>query len=241
MKPTIKQLNTWFEEFNGVVFDNKLPKVPFTLTNTRHQLGQFYWGPTRGIGIKISLFWERTKEQYRNTLLHEMCHLYCYKQGWIHEGHGSRWKAIADKAYRLTGLYIQRCENAKDWKPAAGNEAKLEAVKAKRNAPAIIVDIEYGSYHFIVKTTKKVIWDASDGNVIKEFSQSWSKGKVAGIYICDTKRALGWQCSRSLHRGYKFPNWEYNKDIKPMLDKGIKVDNLRKLCHWGEYDCLGVR
>lgn len=234
MKPTLAQMNTWFNEFNALVFGNKLPKVPIKFNNTYRQLGQFYWGPTRGIGIKISLFYDRTEKQYRNCLLHEMCHLYCYKQGWIHEGHGERWKAIANKAYKLTGLYIQRCENAKDWKPAKGNAAKAQAVKTRKTAPAILVDIDYGTYHFIVKTTKNVIWDASDGNVIKGRN-------VSGVYICDDKRALNWQNSRSLHRGYKFGFLEYENSIKPMLNKAIKVDNLRKLCHWGEYDCLGIR
>jgi predicted SprT family Zn-dependent metalloprotease len=234
MKPTITQMNKWFEEFNKKVFDGKLPKVPIKFNNTYRQLGQFYWGPTRGIGIKISLFYDRTEEQYRNCLLHEMCHLYCYQQGWKHEGHGSRWKAIADKAYRITGLYIQRCENASGWKPAKGNGAKAQAGKEKRNAPAILVDIDYGTYHFIVKTTKKVIWDASDGSIIK--------GKnVKGVYISDDRRVLAWQNSRSLHRGYKFGFLEYEKSIKPILNKAIKVDNLRALCWWGEYDCLGVR
>jgi predicted SprT family Zn-dependent metalloprotease len=234
MKPTITQMNKWFEEFNKKVFDGKLPKVPIKFNNTYRQLGQFYWGPTRGIGIKISLFYDRTEEQYRNCLLHEMCHLYCYQQGWKHEGHGPRWKAIADKAYRITGLYIQRCEDARGWKPAKGNGAKAQAVKEKRNAPAILVDIDYGTYHFIVKTTKKVIWDASDGSIIK--------GKnVKGVYISDDRRVLSWQNSRSLHRGYKFGFLEYEKSIKPILNKAIKVDNLRALCWWGEYDCLGVR
>ena len=234
MKPTITKMQNWFDEFNDVVFKGELPKVPIKFNNTYRQLGQFYWGAGRGIGIKISLYYDRTEEQYRNCLLHEMCHLYCYHKGWVHEGHGPRWKAIADKAYRITGLYIQRCENARDWKVADKNKAHAEARKEKKNAPAIVVDINYGTYHFIVKTTKKVVWDASDGNVIK--------GKnVSGVYICDDKRALGWQNSRSLHRGYKFPNWEYEKEIAPMLKKAIKVDNLRKLCFWGEYDCLGVR
>ena len=143
---------------------------------------------------------------------------------------------IANKAYEKTGLYIQRTEKDEVFVPRAENKAKMEAVKEKRNAPAILVDIDYGSYHFIVKTTKKVIWDASDGNQIKGYAN-----KISGIYICDDKRAIGWQNSRSLHRGYKFANFEYEKAIKPILKKGIKVDNLRKLCWWGEYDCLGVR
>ena len=236
MKPTITLMQTWFNEFNNLVFDGKLPLVKISFNNTYRQLGQFYWGATKGIGIKISLYYDRTETQYRNCLLHEMCHLYCYKQGWIHEGHGARWQQIADKAYRITGLYIQRCENARGWKVADHNKAKAAAVKAKKEAPAILVDLDYGSFHFIIKTTKKVLWDASDGNVLKGYAD-----KVCGIYVCDDKRALGWQNSRSLHRGYKFKGWEYDHEIKPMLNKAMKVDNLRALCFWGEYDCLGVR
>ena len=234
MKPTLTQMSEWFDEFNTLVFSGNLPKVKITFTNTRNQLGQFYWGPTRGIGIKISLFYDRKEENFRNTLLHEMCHLYCYKQGWVHEGHGDKWKAIADKAYRITGLYIQRTQRGEVFVPRAENKAKMEAVKARRNAPAILVDIDYGSYHFIVKTTKKVIWDASDGNIIKGRN-------VSGVYICDDKRVVGWQNSRSLNRGYKFPNYQYDKEIAPILGRAVKIDNLRKLCWWGEYDKMGIR
>ena len=234
MKPTLTQMNKWFDEFNAVVFTNKLPKVKITFNNTRRQLGQFYWGTTRGIGIKISTFYDRKEEGYRNTLLHEMCHLYCYRQGWVREGHGPRWKAIADKAYKITGLYIQRTQTDEVFVPRVENKAKMEAITAKKNAPAILVDIDYGTYHFIVKTTKKVIWDSSDGAKIR--------GKnVSGVYICDNPRVVKWQNSRSLHRGYKFLNYQYNNEISPILKKSVKIDNLRKLCCWGEYDEMGIR
>ena len=234
MKPTLTQMNKWFDEFNAVVFANKLPKVKITFNNTRRQLGQFYWGRTRGIGIKISLFYDREEKGFRNTLLHEMCHLYCYKQGWLHEGHGNHWKAIANKAYKITGLYIQRTQTDEVFVPRVENKAKMEAITAKKNAPAILVDIDYGTYHFIVKTTKKVIWDSSDGANIR--------GKnVSGVYICDNPRIVKWQNSRSLHRGYKFLNYQYNNEISPILEKSVKIDNLRKLCCWGEYDKMGIR
>ena len=236
MKPTITQMKAWFDEFNKVVFDNQLPKVPIKFNNTYRQLGQFYWGCS-GIGIKISLYYDRTEEQYRNCLLHEMCHLYCYNKGWVREHHGYRWQEIAAKAYRITGLYIQRCENAREFVVADKNKAHAEARKEKKNAPAILIDLDYGTYHFIIKTTKKVVWDASDGDNIKgEYGKC-----VKGVYVCDNPRVIRWQNSRSLNRGYKFANYEYEREIKPMLDKAIKVNSLRKLCFWGEYDCLGVR
>lgn len=236
MKPTITQMNTWFNEFNKVVFENKLPKVPIKFNNTYRQLGQFYWGSRRGIGIKISLYYDRTEEQYRNCLLHEMCHLYCYQQGWKNEHHGYRWQNIAAKAYRITGLKIQRCEDTRGWQPAKGNESNMANRVAKRTAPAILMDIEYPGYHFIIKTTKNVIWGSYDGEKIKGING----GKVKGIYICDNPRVQTWQNSRSLHRGYKFRGYEYENEILPILKRGIVVEDLRNLYHGG-YDCLGIR
>lgn len=237
MQVTIPQLQSWYKEFNGIVFDYDMPKVTFILTNTRRQLGQ---AMRRGTSytIKISNFYEGSMQHFRNVLLHEMCHIWCYFHGYRDDHHtGYHWREITDKAHRKTGILITRTTSMDGLKPAKRNEAKVEAVKAKKNAPAILVDIDYGKYHFIVKTTKKVLWDASDGNKITGFYEH----RVKGIYICDTPRVIGWQNSRSLHRGYKFQNAEYKQDILPMLEKGIKVDNLRKLCFWGEYDCLGIR
>ena len=117
MKPTLALMTDWFGELNRSVFGGELPAVKLAFNNTRRQLGQFYWGGGRGLGIKISLYWDRTEDQYRNCLLHEMCHLYCYNCGWIHEGHGKRWKMIADYASRKTGLHIRRCEDITGWVP----------------------------------------------------------------------------------------------------------------------------
>ena len=119
MKPTIAQMAAWFDEFNNSVFNGELPQVKITFNNTRRQLGQFYWGAGHGVGIKISVFWDRTEDQYRNCLLHEMCHLYCYNQGWIRECHGIRWKRIAEYASLQTGLHIKRCEDITGWVPAS--------------------------------------------------------------------------------------------------------------------------
>ena len=232
------QMSAWFDEFNKQVFNDILPKVKISFTNTRRQLGQFYWGNGRGVGIKISLFWDRTEAEFRNTLLHEMCHLYCYHQGWIREGHGTRWKQIANYAYHKTGLYIQRCENTSGWVPAGtANQEKLKAVKEKRLAPAILVDLDYGDHHFIVKTTKKVLQsnDSTDWDCKLRTS-----AKSYRVVLSDAPIFVRYQTSRSIHRGYRYNNKEYELTIKPHLDKGIEVEKLSEL-FWGKFDCLGIR
>lgn len=125
MTPTLTQVTEWFAEFNRSVFNDELPSVRIRFNNTRRQLGQFYWGNGRGIGIKISLYWDRTEEQFRRCLLHEMCHLYCYNRGWIREHHGKNWRAVAAYASRVTGLEISRCEDITGWTAASGERPAL--------------------------------------------------------------------------------------------------------------------
>ena len=228
MTPTFTQIYAWFDEYNKEVFNDTLPQVRITFNNTRRQLGQFYWGNGRGIGIKISLYWDRSEEQYRTTLLHEMCHLWCYRKGWVYEGHGSRWKDIANYAGSKTGLNIQRCQDSSGWTPTDSN-------KERHSAPVVIVDLDYGTYHFVVKTTKNVLKsyiNAAYG--LRVLAKKW------GVYICDGSEFQTYQTSRSIRRGYRYEPDSFNSSVLPKLEKGFKVEDLRDLFN-GSYDCLGVR
>jgi predicted SprT family Zn-dependent metalloprotease len=235
MIPTLKDIQTWFDEFNESVFRNGLPKVKMTITNTRHQLGQFYWGNGRGIGIKISAYYDAPVDDLRNTVLHEMCHLYCYHNGWIHEGHKGRWLQVAEYATRKTGLEITRTHDISEYKVAPSNATHYASVQAKKNAQAILVDLEYWDHHFIIKTTSKVLNDSTTWDYkIRTAAKSYR------VVISDDSLFKKYQTSRSIHRGYRYDNSVYEKRIKPLLDKGIKVENLGDLFR-GQYDCLGVR
>lgn len=235
MIPTIKDVKTWFDEFNASVFNNELPKVKITITNTRCQLGQFYWGNGRGIGIKISAYYDAPADEIRNTVLHEMCHLYCYHNGWYREGHGLRWKQIAAYATRKTGLEITRCHDIREYKVAASNAEKHAAVQAKKNAPALLVDLEYDTYHFVVKVSKSLLIKSTDFNWNLE-----TRAKHYRIFASDNPRFIKFQTSRSLRRGYRYDTLEYEKSIKPLLDKAVEIDSIHDLWR-GEYDCLGIR
>lgn len=237
MIPTHANITTWFDEFNKQVFNNALPRVKITITNTRYQLGQFYWGNGRGIGIKISAYYDAPVDDLRNTVLHEMCHLYCYTKGWFHEGHGERWKKIAAYATKITGLEITRCHNIDEYKVAEKNMEKHKALQQKKNAPAILLDLDYGTYHFIVKTTIKVL--------MSNDSTDWAcrvrtSAKHYRVFISDAPCFRSWQASRSIHRGYRYDNWQYDKEIKPLFDNAIEVLELHSLFQ-GFYSYLGIR
>lgn len=135
MTPTLNQIQTWFNEFNAQVFKNALPNVPIKITNNRRQLGQFYWGYDRGIGIKISTYYDAPVDMFRNTLLHEMCHLYCYHRGFLHEHHGKNWQNIARHATNITGLVIERTADISGINPTKKNEKKTGRGNCKERSP----------------------------------------------------------------------------------------------------------
>ena len=237
MIPTVKDIQTWFNEFNESVFNNELPKVKMTITNTRRQLGQFYWGSGRGIGIKVTAYYDAPVDDLRNTVLHEMCHLYCYWKGWLGEHHGKRWQKVAAYATKKTGLEITRVHDISEYKVAKKNEERHEKVLAKKNAPALLLDLEYDTYHFVVKLTTKTLQscDSTDHNC-----KVRTNAKSYRVVISDSDKFKNWQTSRSIHRGYRYNTWEYDHNLRSILDKGIQVDNLRDL-FWGQYDCLGIK
>lgn len=231
MTPTITLMNKWFDEFNALVFDNKLPKVPIKFNNTYRQLGQFYWrngGVT--LGIKISLFYDRTETQYRNCLLHEMCHLYCFKVlGLRNEHHGANWRRIAAYATKKTGLHIQRCENASEFQVAERNKVKVDAVRAKKTAPAIIVEMRNGTQYFLLKTTDSVI----DKHISEYPRNGWH---ITNIYISNNPMFNTWPIRRTLHWGYKYDEKTYNEKFKAIFETAEKrqILSVRRnaFCNW---------
>ena len=228
MTLTIATLRKWYAEFSAIVFDNDMPIVNFKLTNGQHALGRATRRKRNGVdvyGICISLYWDRNEEQYRNCLLHEMCHIWCYYHGYREEHHtGPKWVEITNKAYRLTGMRISRCEDTREWQRAGGNQ------------PFVIVDINYGRYHFIVKTTKSVI----NKEIHKLESNVYRQTYPHSLYISDADLFNKMASTRSLNRGYRYDNWRYENEIVPLLNKAVKVENPRHIL-WGQYDFLGIK
>lgn len=226
MKLTETHLRNWFNEFNNSVFYGELAMPKFKFDNTYHRLGQF--NPRGGvITIKISLYYDRNEEQYRNCLLHEMCHYWCYHKGYRREGHGANWKAVAKRAYRITGLKIQRCENIDGWKVASENLAKEAQRKAKKTAPAIIVDLAYPTYHFVVKVSKNTLKECMNGVFSDNPYGLRTHAQSYRVMLCNGADFQRYQCSRSIYRGYKYVGREYDK-VKPLIDKGEEITDLRK-------------
>ena len=223
MRITISQLEDWYIEFNTTVFNGQCPdlgKVKFIITHNYHQLGQFL--PRYGVyNIKISEYYIVNETEYRNTLLHEMCHLWCHCNGYRREGHGPNWKRIARIATRLTGLDITRTSSRKNYEVDPRFKAKADSLKNKKFGVYPIVVLDYGDHKFCIKTSKNVLCKYSDycgekllvGDLVKDYD----------IYISD--RFPNWQVSKSLHRGYRIDNHTWENKTKPLLEKGFCTKN----------------
>lgn len=116
IKITKQLLSEWFKVANEKYFNGDIEKEPnYVITTNKSRYGQFR---PRTWEIEISTAFVRSENAYKNTFLHELCHLYArQKHGAYIQSHGYEWKEIADRVTRFTkGKYgiIQRCGGYKE-------------------------------------------------------------------------------------------------------------------------------
>lgn len=85
MIPTIQYIENKFDEFNALMFGNKLPKLPVTLSNARTFLGQCAYRKKRlangriqrfDFKLRISIRFDLPEKEIEDTIIHEMIHYY---------------------------------------------------------------------------------------------------------------------------------------------------------------------
>ena len=113
---TIEEIKNVFNEYNAKAFDNELPMPRFELMSTKSLLGQLKRNRVLGemcYTIRISTYYDRAFEGFRNTIVHEMLHYYIRFKG-IKDtsSHGRIWKTRAAELNRnFPELQIQRCSD----------------------------------------------------------------------------------------------------------------------------------
>lgn len=70
----LRTLQIWWSEFNGRFFQGALHSIPIRITRSRRYWGHYSGGPPAAIYIGRNL--NKTIEDFRDTLLHEMVHQY---------------------------------------------------------------------------------------------------------------------------------------------------------------------
>jgi hypothetical protein len=113
-KLTIGFISTNFDKFNREYFKGELKTPRFEITHVRSYLGQY----SRSIlfndsVIRISDMYDRDETGYKQTILHEMIHLYI-RQNNIKDTrahHGCVFNSIADRINRQGGWTIARTDS----------------------------------------------------------------------------------------------------------------------------------
>lgn len=99
-------LKIWFNEFNAEYFDNKLSMPTLQVKTCKSYLGKCY--PSRRL-IIISNFYNRPAHDIRQTLIHEMIHLYNWYFDSKYIGHGIPFKRKAREINNKGDWGIARC------------------------------------------------------------------------------------------------------------------------------------
>ena len=108
MELTETKLRELFNTWNERAFENKLPMPNLKVVTTKSTFGTYTHSSRT---ISVSTFYDRTEEEFVNTVVHEMLHYY------IHffkikdtSSHGRIWKKMAnDLNKRFPVLSISRC------------------------------------------------------------------------------------------------------------------------------------
>lgn len=124
--PTDKQLEKLFDEYNQQYFDGQLPKALVLTTYDKSFVGYY-----NGIEfdeddnllppfIEISSFYLFTEATLRDTLLHEMLHLYasCLSRKPIRFTHHGVWKQKAEEFNSKYGFNITKYARMADFPKA---------------------------------------------------------------------------------------------------------------------------
>lgn len=98
---TNKLLSEWFKIANERYFNNEIKREPKYLVS--EIIGKYGIFKSSTWEINISTAYVRSENAYKNTFLHELCHLYVrQKYGKYVQSHGCEWKCVADKITKLT-------------------------------------------------------------------------------------------------------------------------------------------
>jgi predicted SprT family Zn-dependent metalloprotease len=201
---TLTDLNKWFNEFNAEYFDSKLPKQRLQIKSSKSYLGIIYYGKNT---IIISNYYKRTEWDFKQTLLHEMIHLYnkVFDNGY--RGHGKPFKEKAAEINRKGNWNIARCADI-----SSDKTIKQEiAPKANKRAYAIVIDdyVHSGKLHFSILSPTAF----ENGTYARLLERYKNKGWRISLFTTQTKHYPTARVCRTRVYGHYKRREDIQKDI----------------------------
>lgn len=217
----------WYNEYNTLYFEGKLPQAGFQNFCIRKytHLGTCHYpkvvrGKNRPWMISETIYYELDERERRNTLLHEMCHLYCYMNGHPDAHHGRYWKAIARSISMKSGFDITRTRKGK-FVVAPEFMEKQQNLAARRidkmhAAYPIIVFRYKKEWVFIVKTTAGVLGK----NLVWRNNAYRLKTSLQPMAFFLSSEFPQWTVRKGFKWGLLFTMEKYEDEIAPRLMQG---------------------
>jgi predicted SprT family Zn-dependent metalloprotease len=140
---TRQTLKEWYKQYNAEYFGGRLPFCTLNVKSCKSYLGICY--PKKRT-ISISTFYKRDERGYRETLIHEMIHLWNYLYDSNYIGHGKPFKRKAAEINKKGGWNIQRCSDI------SAEEKQTASAKRNESVYAIVIDTNSidGKLHFSI-------------------------------------------------------------------------------------------
>ena len=213
----------WYNEYNARYFNGELPPATtknFSVRHYRSRLGAFHHprigNRPKPWNISETDYFIQDEQIRRHILLHEMCHAWCFHNGFPREHHGPRWKKKADEISRLSGFKISRLIKGYPALVPVLNKRSIAAALKKNKAYPILVFPYDERNVFIVK-----IGASSLGKAIHLIGGKYrleTTIKPEGLFLSDAFPK--WTVRKGFRRGYLFSRERYEHEIHPLLARG---------------------
>jgi len=155
---SVPELKDDFKYINNLIFDNQVQEVPITYFNSKTKAGVMEVRNGK-MSIKITRFFELSKQQRLSILSHEMIHALMYQNGIKdNNDHGKTFMKIVDDLNKKQDEFvISKTEMLSDFKPTSKN---------KKEIGAIVFKLGKDEEHQATFVTKEII---NDRKLLNEF------------------------------------------------------------------------
>ena len=203
MQVTIDYLYSQFDKYNQQCFESALRKPVIKVSNARRQLGVFV-GTKPLPTIKVSNYYDRCEQDYLNTLVHEMIHMYIYEKGIKDTSpHGAVFRRMMSDINRQTGLHMSVSVRTQQWQPSR--------VKVKMRYVLFLEMADGRLFTSVVSPSYVRLLDRKSGGLGKKFARhKW-------LYTND-QYVSGYSSVRTL-KGRLMKPADYSAKLAEMVSK----------------------
>lgn len=176
MQVTTQWMSQWFDHFNSLYFDDKLPRPVLKTGRATHSLGTFKckrvrkWGVTRfqDFTITLSNHYDLSEHEFQSVLLHEMIHyIIAYTRLKDTSAHGIIFRGIMDRL------------NRDGWNIQVVHHAALKARKPQAPSTHLVVAITLKSGRRLLSAVnpryaRKIAWELKGSALVSSSRWGWS-------------------------------------------------------------------